>query len=121
MVKNLPANAGDIETWVQALGEADPLEEGMAAHASILAWRIPWTEGCKESDMTEATKQQQSTVCGILFFSFFLIFACFGSNSSPKSPARLSWAGLASQCFLHMTLKKGLLSLFAFIKKCRTI
>ena len=44
MVKNLPANAGDIETWVQALGEADPLEEGMAAHASILAWRIPWTE-----------------------------------------------------------------------------
>ena len=32
------------ETWAQALGQEDPLEEGMAAHSSILAWRIPWTE-----------------------------------------------------------------------------
>ena len=30
--------------WVRSLGEEDPLEEGMAAHSSILAWRIPWTE-----------------------------------------------------------------------------
>ena len=30
--------------WVQSLGREDPLEEGMAAHSSILAWRIPWTE-----------------------------------------------------------------------------
>ena len=29
------------ETWVQSLGEEDPLEEGMATHSSILAWRIP--------------------------------------------------------------------------------
>ena len=33
----------------------DPLEEGMAAHSRILARRIPWTEGCKELDTTEAT------------------------------------------------------------------
>ena len=32
------------ETWVQSLGWEDPLEEGMAAHSSILAWRIPWRE-----------------------------------------------------------------------------
>ena len=32
------------ETWVQSLGWEDPLEEGMATHSSILAWRIPWTE-----------------------------------------------------------------------------
>ena len=32
------------ETWVQSLGWKDPLEEGMATHSSILAWRIPWTE-----------------------------------------------------------------------------
>ena len=32
------------ETWVPSLGWEDPLEEGMAAHSSILAWRIPWTE-----------------------------------------------------------------------------
>ena len=44
MVKNLPANAGDIDTQVQFLGLEDPLEEGIAAHSSILAWRIPWTE-----------------------------------------------------------------------------
>ena len=40
-VKNLPAV---LETWVQSLGWEDPLEEGMATHSSILAWRILWTE-----------------------------------------------------------------------------
>ena len=32
------------ETWVQSLGQEDPLEKEMAIHSSILAWRIPWTE-----------------------------------------------------------------------------
>ena len=32
------------ETWVRALGREDPLEEGMATHSTILAWRIPWTQ-----------------------------------------------------------------------------
>ena len=32
------------EIWVQSLGQEDPLEEGMATHSSILAWRILWTE-----------------------------------------------------------------------------
>ena len=32
------------EIWVQSLGWEDPLEEGMATHSSILAWRITWTE-----------------------------------------------------------------------------
>ena len=45
VVKNLPANAGDVETRVQSLGQEDPLEEGMATYSSVLAWRIPWTEG----------------------------------------------------------------------------
>ena len=40
-VKNPPAMR---ETWVGSLGWEDPLEEGMATHSSILAWRIPWTE-----------------------------------------------------------------------------
>ena len=44
MVKNPPASAGDLETQVQSLGQKDPLEEGMATHSSILAWKIPWTE-----------------------------------------------------------------------------
>ena len=41
MVMRLPAMQ---ETWVRPLGWEDPLEEGMATHSSILAWRIPWTE-----------------------------------------------------------------------------
>ena len=56
MVKNLPAKQ---ETWVQSLGQEDPLEKG--THSSILAWKIPWTEepyglwswGCKEPDTIE--------------------------------------------------------------------
>ena len=44
MVKNLPANAGDVRYMDLIPGSEDPLEEGMAAHSSILAWRIPWTE-----------------------------------------------------------------------------
>ena len=41
MVKNLPVMQ---ETWVQYLGQEDPLEKKMATDSSILAWRIPWTE-----------------------------------------------------------------------------
>ena len=41
LVKNLPAVQ---ETGVQSLGQEDPLEKEMAAHYSILAWGIPWTE-----------------------------------------------------------------------------
>ena len=42
VVKNMPARQ---ETLVQSLGQEDPLEKGVATHSSILAWRIPWTEG----------------------------------------------------------------------------
>ena len=56
-VKNLTTMQ---ETPVQSLGQEDPLEEEMATHSNILAWRIPWTEepgglqsmGHKELDMT---------------------------------------------------------------------
>ena len=57
-VKNLPAMQ---ETWLQSLGQQDPLEKGMATYSIILAWKIPWTEEpgratdhgvSKESDMT---------------------------------------------------------------------
>ena len=33
-----------LEMWFRSLGREDPLEEEMAAHSSILAWKIPWTE-----------------------------------------------------------------------------
>ena len=41
MVKNSPAGQ---KTWFPSLGQEDPLENGMATHSNILAWRIPWTE-----------------------------------------------------------------------------
>ena len=41
MVKNPPARQ---ETWIQSLDQDDPLEEEMATHSSVLAWRIPRTE-----------------------------------------------------------------------------
>ena len=39
VVKNLPANEGDTEMWVQSLGWEDSLKEDMATHWGILAWR----------------------------------------------------------------------------------
>ena len=55
------------ETWVQFLGQKDPLEKGMATRSSILAWRIPWTGkpganqwGCNESDTTERLTLHES-------------------------------------------------------------
>ena len=65
VVKNLPAMQ---ETQVQSLGWEDPLEEEMATHSSILAWRISWTEEsggllsdgvAKESYNLVAKHQQQ--------------------------------------------------------------
>ena len=60
LVKKLPAMQ---ETWVRSLGREDLLEKGMAAHSSILAWRMLWTEesgrlqpmGCTDLGMTEVT------------------------------------------------------------------
>ena len=61
MVKNPPAMQETQETHIRSLGQEDPLEEEMATHSSILAWRISWTEPgglpSKESDTTEVTKQ----------------------------------------------------------------
>ena len=63
MIKNLTAVKKMQETWVRSLGPEDLLEEEMATHSSILAWKIPWTEkpgglqsmGSQELDTTERT------------------------------------------------------------------
>ena len=61
-VKNLPAV---WETWVQSLSWEDPLEEGMATHSSILAWRIPWIEepGRLQSMGLQRVRQDWATEC----------------------------------------------------------
>ena len=55
VVKNPPAM---WETWVRSLGWEDPLEEGMATHSSILAWRIPMDRGAWQATVHEVTKSQ---------------------------------------------------------------
>ena len=52
-VKNLSAMQ---ETWVQSLGQEDPLEKGIETHSNILAWRIPWTE---EADRLQSVGLQR--------------------------------------------------------------
>ena len=54
-VKNLPAIR---ETWVSSLGWEDPLEEGMATHSSILAWRIPMDREAWKATVHGVTKSQ---------------------------------------------------------------
>ena len=44
------------ETRVQLLGSGDPLEKDVATHSSVLAWRIPWIAGSRESGMMEVTE-----------------------------------------------------------------
>ena len=65
MVKNLLAMQKTQKMWFHIWVWEDPLEESMATHSCIPAWRIPWTEGlagyhpwsCKKLDKTEATEQ----------------------------------------------------------------
>ena len=55
MVQNLP---GLWQTWVQSLGWEDPLEDCMASHSSILAWRIPIDRGALRATVHGVAKSQ---------------------------------------------------------------
>ena len=55
MIKNLPAM---LETWVLSLSWEDPLEESMATHSRILAWRIPLDRGAWRATVHRVTKSQ---------------------------------------------------------------
>ena len=59
VVKNLPAQQKTQETQVQSLGPEDPLEEDMANHSSILAWRTPRTEDPGGLQSTESQRVGQ--------------------------------------------------------------
>ena len=58
IVKNLPAVQ---ETWILSMGWEDLLEEGMATHSSILAWRIPMDRGAWRATVHVVTKSQTWT------------------------------------------------------------
>ena len=73
-VKNLPAMQ---ETWVQSLVREDPLEKGVAADSSILAWGIPWTDepqatvhGITESDTAERLKHTHTHTHIYIYFPY---------------------------------------------------
>ena len=55
LVKNPPAMQ---ETWVQSLGQEDPMEESMATHSRILAWRIPMDKGAWRATVYGVAKSQ---------------------------------------------------------------
>ena len=55
MVRKLPAMQ---KTWVRSIGWEDPLEEGMATHSSILAWRIPRDRGAWQATTYGVAKSQ---------------------------------------------------------------
>ena len=55
MAKNPPAQRG---TWVRSLGWRDPLEEGMAIHSRILAWRIPMDKGAGQATVHSVAKSR---------------------------------------------------------------
>ena len=67
------------ETWIQSLGWEDPLEEGMAPHSSILAWRIPWTE--KPGELQSMGSQSDTTERLTLSFHFTFMAAKRVHNS----------------------------------------
>ena len=71
MVKNLPAM---WETWVRWLGWEDSLEEGMATHSSILAWKSPVDRGAWRATVHGVTKSltQLSAVC-MFYLSFMFV------------------------------------------------
>ena len=77
MVKNPPAMQEMQETWVQSLGREDSLEKEMATHSgsSILAWKIPWTEGLQYMGLPKSWTQLSMHAhlsCEVLGFSLWL-------------------------------------------------
>ena len=68
------------ETWAVSLGWGDSLEEGMAAHASILSWRIPWTEepgGLQSIGSHRVRHNKRLSMHTCHLFIFFTVFQIF--------------------------------------------
>ena len=79
MVKHLPTM---WETWVQSLGQEDPLEKEMATHSSTLAWKIPWME--KPGKLQSMGLQSRTRLSD---FTFFLSFLSLVAQMVKKPPA----------------------------------
>ena len=82
MVKNLPAMQ---ETWVWSLGWEDLLEEEMATHSSILAWRIPWTEEPGGLQSTGLQRVGHDWTTNTFTFPLSGYLKCFPSDTVVKN------------------------------------
>ena len=132
------------ETWVRSLGWKDPLEEGMATHSSILAWRILWTEepgglqsmGLQRIGQTEwlSTKHWLYSLCCTVYSYSLLILSIMDftylspipllpltSSISPLGPLVYSlYLYSLSPSFLLYSLLLLLLSSFSRVWLCAT-
>ena len=85
VVKTLPARARDKTGRFPSLGPEDPLEEDMATHSSVLAWRLPWTEepGGLQSVGSQRVKHNWSDLAGTHALTHKLVQACLALASIP--------------------------------------
>ena len=85
------------ETWVRSLGQEDPMEEEMATHSSILAWKIPWTEepGRLQSMGSQRVRHDFVTEHALTLFNmnrgFHLLRAFAALHSKDISYLSVSW------------------------------
>ena len=93
MVKNPPANAGDLGLIPAVGGGEDPLKEEMATHSSILAWKIPWSQagyslwGHKESDTAEKLSRGTHThtsVSNLLWQNYQSYRRCYNGETEGR-------------------------------------
>ena len=97
VVKNPPANAGDIRDGVWSLGWEDPLEEGMATYSSILAWRMPWTEepgGLESIGLQRVRHDWSNLACTYVNHCFFIV----SKSHSSRMLIASAWV-LMRECF----------------------
>ena len=130
VIKNLPANAGDVRDIVWSLGWEDPLEEGMATHSSILSWRIPWTEepggpqfmGSQESDTTEATAPYTIlfVICTYHYHYFLNILHIGNMQSEIFNQDCQQWQYSLNDTFLYLDPPKLIMHLFSYEFTLRT-
>ena len=99
VVKNLPAMQ---EMEVRSLGGEDPLEEGMATHSSILAWKIPWTEepsGLQSMESQRIGRDLATEHTHMHKPSLHSLWECFFFHVFPVSVWFSSWRAKGSSSF----------------------
>ena len=90
------------ETWIQSLGQEDPLEKGIATHTNILAWRIPWTEEPGGLTFLRIAKSQTRLKQLGTYVHTQLEVHQKGSSSFPSNSSKIS--GITSQIVYYLSL-----------------